>query len=45
MVLRIIFGHKKDEVKREWRKIRNEELNELYFELNIILVMKSRGMM
>jgi hypothetical protein len=29
-VLRKIFGPKKDEVTREWRKLRNEELNDLY---------------
>ena len=29
-VLRRIFGPKRDEVKREWRKLHNEELNDLY---------------
>jgi len=29
-VLRRIFGSKRDEVTREWRKIYNEELNDLY---------------
>ena len=29
-VLRRIFGHKRDEVIWEWRKLHNEELNELY---------------
>jgi hypothetical protein len=43
-VLRRIFEHKRDDLKREWRKLHNEELNDLYFSLNIILVMKSRGM-
>jgi hypothetical protein len=28
-VLRKIFGPKRDEVTREWRKLHNEELNEL----------------
>jgi hypothetical protein len=28
--LRRIFGPKKDEVIREWRKLHNEELNDLY---------------
>ena len=28
-VLRRIFGPKRDEVKREWRKLQNEELNDL----------------
>jgi hypothetical protein len=43
-VLRRIIGHKRDDVKREWRKLHNEELNDLYFSPNIILVMKLRGM-
>jgi hypothetical protein len=30
MVLRRIFGSKRDEVKQEWRKLRNEKLNDLY---------------
>jgi hypothetical protein len=29
-VLRRIFGPKSDEVKGEWRKLHNEELNDLY---------------
>jgi hypothetical protein len=29
-VLRRIFGLKRDEVKGEWRKLNNEELNDLY---------------
>ena len=28
--LRSIFGHKRDEVIREWRKIHEEELKDLY---------------
>ena len=28
-VLRRIFGPKRDEVTREWRKLHNEELNDL----------------
>jgi hypothetical protein len=28
-VFRRIFGHKRDEVKREWRKLHHEELNDL----------------
>ena len=40
-VLRRIFGPKRDEVTREWRKIRNEELNELYCSQNIVRVLKS----
>jgi hypothetical protein len=30
MVLRCVFGPKRDEVTVEWRKLRNEELNDLY---------------
>jgi len=40
--LRRIFGAKRDEVTREWRKIRNEELNDLYSSSYIFWVMKSR---
>jgi len=35
-VLRRIFGPKRDEVRREWRKLHNEELNPLNAELNPI---------
>jgi len=30
MVLRGIFGPKRDEVTGDWRKLRNKELNDLY---------------
>jgi len=40
-VLRRIFGPKRDEVTGEWRKLHNEELNELYASLNIVRVIKS----
>ena len=43
-VLRRIFGPKRDEGTGEWRKIRNEELNELYPSPNIFRVIKSRRM-
>ena len=43
-VLRRIFGPKRDEVKREWKKLYNEELNDLYCSPNIVRVKKSRKM-
>jgi len=39
-VLRGIFGPKKDEVTGEWRKLHNEELNDLYCAPNIFRVVK-----
>jgi hypothetical protein len=42
--LRRIFGPKRDEVTREWRKLHNEELNEQYSLTIIVLVIKSRRM-
>jgi hypothetical protein len=39
-----IFGPKRDEVVGEWRKLHNEELNDLYPSPNIIRVTKSRQM-
>jgi len=41
-VLRRIFGSKRDEVTREWRKLHSEELSDLYFSPNIFRVIKSR---
>ena len=41
-VLRRIFGSRRDEVTGEWRKLHNEELNDLYFSPNIVRVIKSR---
>jgi len=41
-VLRTIFGTKRDELTREWRKLPNEELNDLYSSPIILPVMKSR---
>jgi hypothetical protein len=41
-VLRRIFGHKRDEATGEWRRLHNEELNDLYSSPNIIRVIKSR---
>ena len=41
-VLRRIFGPKRDEVTGEWRKLHNEELNDLYCSPDIVRVIKSR---
>jgi hypothetical protein len=43
-VLRRIFGPKRDEVTGEWRRLHNEELNDLYSSPNIIRVIKSKRM-
>jgi hypothetical protein len=43
-VLRRVFGPKRDEVTGEWRRLHNEELNDLYFLPNIVRVVKSRRM-
>jgi hypothetical protein len=42
MVLRRIFGARRDEVTGEWRRLHNEELNDLYSSPNIVRVIKSR---
>jgi hypothetical protein len=42
-VFRTLFGHKRDEVKREWRKLHNVELNDPYSSQNIIRVIKKNA--
>jgi len=44
MVLRRIFGPRRDEVTGDWRRLHNEELNYLYSSPNIVQVIKSRRM-
>ena len=43
-VLRGIFGPNRDEVTGKWRKLHNEELNDLYCSPNIVRVIKLRRM-
>jgi hypothetical protein len=43
-VLRRIFGPKRDEATRDWRRRHNEELNDVYSSQNIIRVINSRIM-
>jgi len=40
--LRGIFGHRRDEVTGDWRRLHNEELNDLYSSPNIVRMIKSR---
>jgi hypothetical protein len=44
-VLRRIFGPKRDEVTGEWRKLHNEELNDLYCSPNIVRVIIEKNQM
>jgi len=41
-VLGRIFGPRRDKVTGEWRRLHNEELNDLYSAPNIVRVIKSR---
>ena len=43
-VLRRIFGSRRDEVTGEWKRLYNEELNDLYCSPNIVRVIKCRRM-
>jgi len=42
MVLRRIFGPRRDEVTGEWRRLHNEELSDLYSSPSIVRMIKSR---
>jgi len=44
MVLRRIFGPRRDEVTGEWRRLHKEELNDLYSSPSIVRVIKWRRM-
>jgi hypothetical protein len=44
VVLRIIFGPKRDEMMGEWRKLHNEELHNFYSSPDIIRQVKARRM-
>jgi len=44
MVLRRIFGTRRDEVRVTWRRLHNEELNGFYSSPNNVRVIKSRRM-
>jgi hypothetical protein len=44
MVLRRIFGPRRDEVTGDWRRLHNKEINVLYSSPNIMRVIKSRRM-
>jgi hypothetical protein len=39
-----LFGHKREEVAGDWRRLHNEELHNLYASSDIIRVIKSRRM-
>jgi len=43
-VLRRMFEPRRDDVMRDWRRLHNEELNDLYPSPNIVRVIKSRRM-
>jgi hypothetical protein len=40
----MIFGSKRDEVTRGWRKLHNEELRDLYSSPSIVGIIRSRRM-
>ena len=44
MVLRKIFGPRRDDVTGDWRRLHKEEIKDLYTSPNIVRVIKSRRM-
>jgi hypothetical protein len=42
--MRKVFGPERDRLRRVWRKLHNEELNDLYCSPSIVRVFKSRRM-
>jgi hypothetical protein len=44
IVLRRIFGPKREEITEEWRELHNEELNDIYCSPVIVRMIKSRRM-
>ena len=40
--LRRIFGTKRDEITGEWRKLHNEELNDLYCSPTVVWVIRPK---
>ena len=44
VILKQVVGPRRDEVTEEWRRLHNEELNDLYCSPNIVRVVKSRRM-
>jgi hypothetical protein len=44
-VLRRIFGPKRDELTRGWRKLHNDEMRDLYSSPSTVKMVKSRRMM
>ena len=39
-----MFGPRRDEITGEWRRLHNEEINDLYSSPNVVRVIKSRKM-
>ena len=42
--VRIIFGTRRDEIRGDWRRLRNEEQNDLYTIANIVRLINTRKM-